>query len=235
MNFNRFKLLIMWFLVLFLTAFSMFKNGERKINFDSINYLDSDFNFTSEESVNKLLKQSDSISLKLFKRDLNLNKLEMLINKNAFIHSAEVSLNLDGEIGIKIIEKEPVFRVLGGEYYIDSDGNKMPLSGIFSKTIPLIVSKVDSIYFDDLGLFGNYIKNDGFLSDHISGLEIIDDGFNIYVNNYSYLIKMNDLNDFESCLRNYKVFYKSVEKDSILDRLSSINLNFKNQVIIQKK
>jgi hypothetical protein len=74
-----------------------------------------------------------------------------------------------------------------------------------------------------------------FLIDHISGLEITDDGFNIYVNNYSYLIKMNDLNDFKTCFRNYKVFYKSVEKDSILDSLSSINLNFKNQVIIQKK
>ena len=235
MNFNKFKLLIMLFLVIFLTAFSMFKNGERKIDFESINYLDSDFNFTSEKSVNKLLKQSDSISLRLVKRDLNLNKLEKIINNNVFIHSAEVSLNLEGEIGIKIIEKEPVFRVLDGEYYIDSIGNKMPLSGIFSKTIPLIVSEVDSIYFDDLGLFGNYIKNDSFLSDHISGLEIIDDRFNIYVNNYSYLIKMNDLNDFKTCFRNYKVFYKSVENDSVLDSLSSINLNFRNQVIIQKK
>ena len=46
---------------------------------------------------------------------------------------------------------------------------------------------------------------------------------------------MNDLNDFKTCFRNYKVFYKSVEKDSILNNLSSINLNFKNQVIIQKK
>ncbi len=225
----------MLFLVIFLTAFSMFKNGERKIDFESINYMDSDFNFISEKSVNKLLKQSDSISLSLVKRDLNLNKLEKIINSNVFVHSAEVSLNLEGEIGIKIIEKEPVFRVLGGKYYIDSIGNKIPLSSIFSKTIPLIISEVDSIYFDDLGLFGNYIKNDSFLSDHIAGLEIIDDGFNIYVNNYSYKIKMNDLNDFKTCFRNYKVFYKSVEQDSVLDKLSSINLNFKNQVIIQKK
>ena len=106
----------MLFLVIFLTAFSMFKNGERKIDFESINYLDSDLNFTSEETVNKLLKQSDSISLRLVKRNLNLNKLEKIINNNVFIHSAEVSLNLKGEIGIKIVEKQPVFRVLGGEY-----------------------------------------------------------------------------------------------------------------------
>ena len=34
---------------------------------------------------------------------------------------------------------------------------------------------------------------------------------------------------------NYKAFFKSVEKDSVLTQLSSINLNFKNQVIVQKK
>ena len=235
MNLNRFKLLIMFFLVFFLTAFSMFKNGDRKIDFDSINYLDSNFNFTSLESVNKLLKQSDSGSLKLIKRDLNLNKLEKIINNNVFIDSGEVSLSLGGEIGIKIIEKEPVFRVLNDKYYIDSNGDKMPLSDIFSKYVPLIISDVDSTYFKDLALFGNYIKNDSFLSDHISGLEIVDDKFNIYVNNYSYLIKMNGLNEFKACFRKYKAFFKSVEQDSILVKLSSINLNFKNQVIVQKK
>ena len=188
MNLRVLKLLIMLFLVIFLTAFSTFKNGERKIDLTTINYLDSNFNFISVESVNKLLKQSDSISLNLLKRDLNLKEIERIINENAFIDSAEVSLSLDGEIGVKIIEKEPVFRVLSDKYYIDSSGNKMPLSKIFSKGVPLIISDVDSTYLKDLGLFGKYIKNDSFLSDHISGLEIIDDKFNIYVNNYSYLI-----------------------------------------------
>ena len=78
MKLRVFKLLIMFFLVIFLTAFSLVKNGERKIDFNSINYLDSNFKFISEESVNKLLKQSDSISLKLIKRDLNLKSLEMV-------------------------------------------------------------------------------------------------------------------------------------------------------------
>ena len=235
MNLRVLKLLIMLFLVIFLTAFSTFKNGERKIDLNTINYLDSNFNFTSVESVNKLLKQSDSISLNLLKRDLNLKEIERIINENVFIDSAEVSLSLDGEIGIKIIEKEPVFRVLSDKYYIDSNGNKMPLSKIFSKGVPLIISDVDSTYLKDLGLLGNYIKNDIFFKDHISGLEIIENEIYFYVNGYSYQIKINDLDQFETSFMNYKAFFKSVEKDSVLTQLSSINLNFKNQVIVQKK
>ena len=235
MNLRVLKLLIMLFLVIFLTAFSTFKNGERKIDLNTINYLDSNFNFVSVESVNKLLKQSDSISLNLLKRDLNLKEIERIINENAFIDSAEVSLSLDGEIGVKIIEKEPVFRVLSDKYYIDSSGNKMPLSKIFSKVVPLIISDVDSTYLKDLGLLGNYIKNDIFFKDHISGLEIIENEIYFYVNGYSYQIKIKDLDEFETSFMNYKAFFKSVEKDSVLTQLSSINLNFKNQVIVQKK
>ena len=235
MNLRVLKLLIMLFLVIFLTAFSTFKNGERKIDLNTINYLDSNFNFVSVESVNKLLKQSDSISLNLLKRDLNLKEIERIINENAFIDSAEVSLSLDGEIGVKIIEKEPVFRVLSDKYYIDSSGNKMPLSKIFSKGVPLIISDVDSTYLKDLGLLGNYIKNDIFFKDHISGLEIIENEIYFYVNGYSYQIKIKDLDEFETSFMNYKAFFKSVEKDSVLTQLSSINLNFKNQVIVQKK
>ena len=235
MNFRLLKLLIMLFLVIFLTAFSTFKNGERKIDLNTINYLDSNFNFVSFELVNKLLKQSDSISLNLLKRDLNLKEIERIINENAFIDSAEVSLSLDGEIGVKIIEKEPVFRVLSDKYYIDPSGNKMSLSKIFSKGVPLIISDVDSTYLKDLGLLGNYIKNDIFFKDHISGLEIIENEIYFYVNGYSYQIKIKDLDEFETSFMNYKAFFKSVEKDSVLTQLSSINLNFKNQVIVQKK
>ena len=225
----------MFFLVIFLTAFSLVKNGERKIDFNSINYLDSNFKFISEESVNKLLKQSDSISLKLIKRDLNLKSLERIINENAFIDSAEVSLRLDGQIGVEIVEKEPVFRVLNGNYYVDLNGNKMPLSKNYSQRVPLIMSKVDSAELEDLGLLGTYFKKDNFLNDHIIGLEIINDEYIFHINNFSYLIKMKDLNGYKNKFNNYKIFHKAVLNDSILEKISSINLNFKNQVIVQKK
>lgn len=235
MKLRVFKLLIMFFLVIFLTAFSIVKNGERKIDFNSINYLDSNFKFISEESVNKLLKQSDSVSLKLIKRDLNLKSLERIINENAFIDYAEVSLRLDGQIGVEIVEKEPVFRVLNGNYYVDLNGNKMPLSKNYSQSVPLIMSKVDSAELEDLGLLGTYFKKDNFLNDHIIGLEIIKDEYIFHINNFSYLIKMKDLNGYKNRFNNYKIFYKAVLNDSILGKISSINLNFKNQVIVQKK
>jgi len=235
MKFRVLKLLIMLFLITFLMAFSIVRNGDREIDFSNINYLDSKFKFISVESVDKMLKQSDSISLKLVKRDLNLKVIEKLINKNSFISSADVSLELNGELGVRIVEKEHVFRVLDDDYYIDLSGSIMPLSENYSERIPLILSEVDSTELKSLGLLGNYFKNDTFLSNHITGLEIIDNEFLFHVNSFKYLIKMKDLSDFKSRFNNYKVFYKTVINDSVLVKLKSINLNFKNQVIVQKR
>lgn len=235
MNFRTLKILIMLFLVTGLTAFSIVKNGDRNINFNKINFIDSDLKFISIESVNKLLKQTDSNSSPLLKRDLNLKKIEETINDNGFIDSAEVSMDLVGEIGVRIVEKKPVFRVLNGKFYIDSNGNKMPLSNLFSERIPLIISKVNSSDYVNLGSLGVFLKNDDFLNTHIIGLDIIDNELFFHVRNFTYVIKMKGFNKYKTRLNNYKVFYKSAINDSILKDLSSINLNFKSQVIVEKK
>ena len=70
-------------------------------------------------------------------------------------------------------------------------------------------------------------KTDAILKEH--------DRFNIYVNNYSYLIKMNDLNDFKTCFRNYKVFYKSVEFLSNFTHDKNIILRALKETLDSKK
>ena len=111
----------------------------------------------------------------------------------------------------------------------------MPLSKNYSERIPLILKDIDSTKLISLGMLGDYFKNDNFLNGHIIGLEIINNEFIFHVNNFSYLVKMKDLNQYKNRFKNYKAFYKSALNDSILDKASSINLNFKNQVIVQKK
>ena len=144
-------------------------------------------------------------------------------------------MNLVGEIGVKIVEKKPVFRVLNGKYYIDTNGKKMPLSNLFSEHTPLIISDVNSSDYVSLGSLGSFLKNDDFLNSHITGLEIIDNNLSFHVRNFSYVIKIKGFNQYKIRLTNYKVFYRAVINDSVLRDISSINLNYNNQVIVEKK
>lgn len=231
---NLFKILVLVLLVVFLTAFSFVKNENRKIDFKHINFINTDLKFITIDSVNKMLKQSKLFSKESLKSDLNLVNIEKIILDNAFISSAEASLGLDGQLGIILEEKSPVLRVLKGDFYIDSKGNKMPLSNVFSQRIPLLLSNVDSSYFRKLGSLGNYVKNNMFLSKHISGLELVDKDLVFYVNGFKYVIEINGFKNYKSKFKNYELFFRSVYSEGILDSIKSINLNFKNQVIVQK-
>ena len=104
MSLRILKLLTMFFLVIFLAAFSIVRNGERTIDFDSINYLDSKFKFISVESVDKLLKQQD-VSKNLAYLYFDLSEL--------FLACEELNLDATNQIFTAFIKIE---KTLSGSY-----------------------------------------------------------------------------------------------------------------------
>jgi cell division protein FtsQ len=197
--------------------------------------LDTDFKFISKDSVNKLLTQSKLISNEILKSNLNLKEIERVILSNEYVSSVEVSISIEGKVGVNIIEKNPVFRVLNEEYYIDSNGKKMPLSKNFSEICPMILSDVDSIDFKMFGDLGLFLKNDKFLSNHIAGLTKSNNKLIFNVDGFKYNLNLIGDTNYVSKLKKYEVFFNTVYSSGLLDSLKSVNLDFKNQVIIQRK
>lgn len=120
MSFNKIKISFLLILVGLLTLFGFKKNESRIIESSDINFIEPNFKFSSKDSVNKLLKQTNIFSNKILKSNLNLKGIEQHILSNNYIDSVDVSISVDGKLGIKIIEKNPVFRVLNDKFYIDA-------------------------------------------------------------------------------------------------------------------
>ncbi|MDC3246251.1 hypothetical protein OAT65_01410, partial [Flavobacteriaceae bacterium] len=114
-------------------------------------------------------------------------------------------------------------------------GRKMPLSTKFSKSVPLILNNVDSVDLKILGEIGGYIEKNKFLNNHISSLSFKNEDLIFTLNDFSYRINMSGFKEYDSKFKNYESFFLKVYSSGLLDSLSSINLNFKNQVIIQRK
>ena len=235
MNLNMLKMTFLVLSVSLLTLFRFNKNQNRSIEFSDLSYVDTDFKFISKDSVNKLLTQSKLFSNEILKSNLNLKEIERLILSNGYVSSAEVSISVDGKLGVNIKEKNPVFRVLNEKYYIDANGKKMPLSKNFSEICPMILSTVDSV---DLKLFGDlgfYLKNDKFLSNHIAGLTKSNNKLIFNVDGFQYDLNLISDGNYVSKFKNYQAFFNTVHSSGLLDSLKSVNLDFKNQVIIQRK
>ena len=235
MTLNKFKISFLLILVGLLALFGFRKNEARIIRASDIHFIESDFKFSSKDSVNKLLTQTDIFSNKILKSNLNLKGIEQQILLNKYIDFADVSISVDGKVGIKIIEKNPVFRVLNDKYYIDAIGRKMPLSSRFSKSVPLILNDVDYEDLKVMGELGNYIEKNNFLKNHISSLSYEDEDLVFTLNDFSYELNIKGFNEYDSKFKNYESFFLKVYSSGLLDSLKSINLNFKNQVIIQRK
>ena len=235
MNLNILKMSFLILTVCLLTLFSFNKNQSRIIDFVDLTYMNTDFKFISKDSVNKLLTQSKLFSNEILKSNLNLEEFERIILSNEYVSSAEVSISIDGKLGVNIKEKNPVFRVLNEKYYVDADGKKMPLSKNFSETCPMILSIVDSIDLKMFGDLGIYIKNHKFLSNHIAGLTKSNNKLIFNIDGFQYNLNLISDGNYVSKFKNYEAFFNTVYSSGLLDSLKSVNLDFKNQVIIQRK
>tara|TARA_B100000925_G_scaffold280033_1_gene250383 strand:- start:5135 stop:5830 length:696 start_codon:yes stop_codon:yes gene_type:complete len=231
MDYRTFKLILILFISIILTAFSHIRNTKRNVNFDDIEFFESPMKFISLDSVNKLLKQIKQDTSTHLKRDLNL--YERILSNNEIIEKADLSIDIENRMFVSIKERNPVLRFINQDSYLDDSGKLMPLSNKFTERIPIIIGTINEQHLQKLGIIGNFIKNDSFLKNHISGLEMDERFLVFYVKNKSFKLKMDFFNDVKKKFFNYKVFYKSVN-DSILNTYSMINLNFKNQIIAKK-
>ena len=234
MNFRVFKFSIMLILVVFLTVFSHIRQSKSYINLKNIKLIESELKFISNDSVNKLLKQINSNLSTYMKRDLNLKLYENALDDNDLIKKANVSINLENNLQVSLVERDPVFRILNKNSYVDDNGNIMPLSKAFSEKIPIVLGHAKTEDYKKLGVIGSFIKKDSFFNNHISGLKMNHNFLFFHVKNYSYKLKMRFSKNFEKNFLKYKVFYKSVS-DSILRNINVINLDFNNQVVVEKQ
>jgi len=231
MDYRTFKLILILFISIILTAFSHIRNTKKNVNFDDIEFFESPMKFISVDSVNKLLKQIKQDTSTHLKRDLNL--YERILSNNEIIEKADLSIDIENRMFVSIKERNPVLRFINQDSYLDAFGKLMPLSNKFTERIPIIIGTINEQHLKKLGFVGNFIKNDSFLKNHISGLEMDEKFLVFYIKNKSFKLKMDFFNDVKKKFFNYKVFYKSVN-DSILNTYSMINLNFKNQIIAKK-
>ena len=139
------RLILMIIVVIFLFSFSAKRNSERKIIKSEVIFVGNDELFITHETVNKLLIEKNRDLKTINKVDLDLKKLEMSINKQKMIQKVNVFVSVDGVLKAVVKQKTPIGRVFdeAGSFYIDYEGNTMPLSTNFTARVPLVSGKIN--------------------------------------------------------------------------------------------
>lgn len=225
----------------------------------------------SDNSHNKFITESD-VTQALDKENIKLvGSLidsvdihfveDVLMHNNKSIKRAEVYRTVFGEIGVNVEQRQPVMRIInpnGDSYYIDANGQVMPLSNKYTAHVIIINGNINEPYMDHVGenLLRAQIKADKstgeLLPDLFKLVQFINDNKfwkaqieQIYINSKkdielvprigNHTIILGSVEDMHEKFENLQAFYKQGLSRFGWNKYKTINLKFKNQIVCTKR
>ncbi len=222
-------------LIVFLFGFSKQRNKQRKIHKITLDFKDENRMFITPESVNKLLILNSDTLTSIGKETLVLKEMEKRLLENPMIKAAEVYVTIDGVLGVKLEQRNPIARVKGSpDFYLDEDGKKMPMSSVHSARVP-IISGLNEKYFLEVTHLMNEISKDEFMKEYVVGMDVDSNGeIKLIVRKNNFKVLFGKSEDIENKFQKFKAFYKLTKQDSLLESYGLVNLKFANQVVATK-
>lgn len=219
-----------------LFGFVNYRNATRKITDIQVEFEKGDNLFITYETVNKLLTQTLAQSENQTKESIILKVLEKTVSENDMIELAEVYLTVDGTLKTKVLQRKPIARVYVNNkaYYLDSSGNKMPLSKEYSARVPIVTGVKSDKDLKLVYKMCNTVLNDEFMNKQIIGINVINNELELKTRMGNQLILFGDLSKSNSKVSKLKAFYQKVIKNNTLKSYHKIDLRFNKQVVCTK-
>ncbi len=237
-NWNYIKAFFLITLVLFLFGFTNYRNEQQKITIVNVKFEEGENLFMNYEMVNKLLIQNDEEVTNKTKSLIDLNSLEKQVLSHPMVENATAYITVDGQLRISVKQRTPIGRINtnNGSYYIDKQGQFMPLSKNYSARVPIVTGVSPSENIDDLYELLSFITNDNFLQKQIVGVQIVGkDEFILTTRVGNHKIDFGNLEDKKIKFKNLKAFYSFTMKNEAIDNYKKISLKYNNQVVATKK
>ena len=236
-NWTNIRLVLMFSLVIFLFSFTSNRNNNRKLSKSVVVFVGDNAPFVDQETVNKLLIENSKDAKSIGKDKLDLNRLEKRLNAQEMIEKSDVFVSIDGVLKAVVKQKTPIARVFDGDnsFYIDYEGNTMPLSANFTARVPLVSGEINKKNSEELAELFRIIYDDAFLKKNIIGVQIMPNGSLKMLNrNYNYQIDFGGPVRMKAKFNNYKAFFQKAVLDSSLYKYKTIDLRFAQQVVCTK-
>ncbi len=210
--------------------------------------LEFDRNLINEQDVEAVILKKYDLNISGLKlSDIDIESLETLLKAEPFVFDAEAYFDGENNLNVKIEQRRPILRVIdnnGMDYYLDSDGCKMPPSKRYTARVLVATGDLppytenfrgkENHLLKDLYLLTNYILHDHFLNNLIEQVHVNKGDFILVPKLGNQKILLGSISDIEGKFDRLKVFYKEGMSREGWTKYKTINLKFKNQVVCEK-
>jgi cell division protein FtsQ len=196
--------------------------------------------FVDTEDIKKYVKEKGLDPTGKQLKDINTNAIEEAILTNQLIKKADVFVTSNGSIKASIEERKPLIRIIGDSgdnYYIDSEGNKMPLSGRFTAYLPIATGSIkESFARSDLYKFALFLHDDKFWNAQIEQIIVLpNQDITLIPRVGDHRIILGDLNGYKERLDKLMTFYRNGLNETGWNKYSVINLKYDKRVVCTKR
>jgi cell division protein FtsQ len=181
-------------------------------------------------------------------KSFDLRRMENQLKNNVWVKDAELFFDNSRVLQVRVEERVPVARLFtttGNSFYIDSSGERLPLSDKFSERLPVFtgfpsendnVKHTDSALVRDIINISNYLAQDSFWMAQISQVDITPDNtFEMIPVVGGHVIDFGDGTDYDKKFRRLLLFYQQVLSKTGMDVYERLNVQYARQVIGVKK
>lgn len=196
--------------------------------------------FIDTEDIKKFVQEKGLDPTGKQLKDINTNAIEEVILTNQLIKKADVFVTNNGSIKASIEERKPLIRIIsdsGENYYIDNEGNKMPLSKRFTAYLPIATGSIkESFAKSDLYKFALFLHDDKFWNAQIEQIVVLpNQDIKLIPRVGDHQIILGDLNGYKERLDKLMTFYENGLNKTGWNKYSVINLKFNKQVVCTKR
>lgn len=199
-----------------------------------------------KSEIVKLVKGADKDILGKNLEQINSGTIEKAVEKHEAIRNAEVykvvlkdSTKYKGVIAVKVKHRKPVVRIMTttGNYYLDEEGEKIPVSGHYAANVLVVTGQCDEGFVTkDLLPCVLFIEKDKFWKAQIEQIHVEKNGDIVLIPLVGdHKIELGKAADYDEKLRNMKAFYQQVLASNNWNKYKTISLKYKNQVIAKRR
>jgi cell division protein FtsQ len=179
-------------------------------------------------------------------KNINLQQLERRLEASVWIKNAELFFDNNATLRVTIEERTPIARIFtknNSGFYIDNDLHAIPLSERISIRLPVFTNyPSDKIIHADSALLLHirsialFVTADSFWTAQIAQIDIADNRtFELLPVVGNHVIQIGDANHCEEKFHHLMLFYKNVLAKAGMNKYSSINVQYPEQVIAAKR
>ncbi|MGY5352456.1 cell division protein FtsQ/DivIB [Wenyingzhuangia sp. IMCC45533] len=224
-------------LILLVLSFTSRRNEARLItDHVKVFFSNEDNLFLTHKMVDNLLIQNGKHVTNQPKSLIHLPELEKKVQEHPMVSVSEVSVGVLGDIQVNIKQRKPIARMFTTYdiVYLDKQGKEMPLSNHFSARVPIVDNTNNYIKTGEIYPLMLAIYKDEFLRKTVVYVKKDKEGYWLQTRVNKQRVLLGDLNRTQAKLKNLKVFYSYMEKDSLSSTFKKIDLQYNNQVVCSK-